>query len=234
MIGKCGGEQKAPCIQDICWLPHFGYYPLLSGAGLVECTPNNLPLPAASKWHAEIRVSLFLMGKVPNPPCSLRKAERERKRNSVVHLSLTCYLPLVAKFLRQTHAWLETFLCQREKETERKRVVSITCVPGYWTQNKCDNAGKLSHYLQSTNFGPFFFLTTFFKMSLFQLPLDKSLMRKSQRSSVFGLFVECQINYRKMYRLNLSHVLFFFQLGETTQNLRLYALNPELNLAEVF
>lgn len=82
--------------------------------------------------------------------------------------------------------------------------------------------------------GLFFFLTTFFKMSLFQLPLDKSLMRKSQRSSVFGLFVECQINYRKMYRLNLSHVLFFFQLGETTQNLRLYALNPELNLAEVF
>lgn len=56
---------------------------------------------------------------------------RERKENSVVHLSLMRYLPLVAKFLRQTHAWLETFLCQREKETERKRVVSITCVPGY-------------------------------------------------------------------------------------------------------
>lgn len=46
-------------------------------------------------------------------------------------------------------------------------------------------------------------------MSLFELPLDKLLMRKSQWSSVFGLFLECQINYRKMYRLNLSHLFSF-------------------------
>lgn len=92
--------------------------------------------------------------------------ERERKRNSVVYLSPIYCLPLVAKFLRQTHAWLETCLCQKgvgggpqtgKRGWGKKRVVSVMHVLAYCTHNKCDNTSKLLHYLQRTNFGTFFF-----------------------------------------------------------------------------
>jgi len=57
--------------------------------------------------------------KASQPPVLTLKGRKKEK--SVVCLSPRYCLPLVAKFLRQTHAWLETCLRQRRTKKTRKR-----------------------------------------------------------------------------------------------------------------
>lgn len=96
-------------------LPRSSEADLISACTALPSSPN-----IQLKCRKEV-ISLLSIWKVPSPLCSYWKAERERKRNTVVCLSPRYCLPLVAKFLRQTHAWLETCLCQR-KEKKKKEI----------------------------------------------------------------------------------------------------------------
>lgn len=164
---SCKGSvhKKIPAVS----LTLSRYFPLLPGSSETDlvsvCTAPPSSLNIQLKCRKE-GISVLLIWNIPSPLCSVWKAERQRKRNSVVSLSPRYCLPLVAKFLRQTHAWLETCLFQRGGEKNRKRegkkrAVSVMHVLTYCMQNKCDNTNKLLHYLQRINFGNFFFPQNF-------------------------------------------------------------------------
>lgn len=119
MLLKHGREKNLSCKGSVhkktsaVSLTLSKYFPLLPKsfeADLVSASPFSLNIQLKyRKEHLSSNMKDSQLT-VPSLKC------RERKKNSMLCLSPRYCLPLVAKFRRQTHAWLETCLCQKAKK----------------------------------------------------------------------------------------------------------------------